>query len=117
MWIQSLIGFFSIVQKGDGDDRYGDGYLCVRARARADLEALRDRYLPELSEIADWAASDYRYRAWAPRDAVARAVAQLVQEIDYRNFKHAVWERNPARERVYEKVWADLYEIQEHEND
>jgi hypothetical protein len=75
MWLQTTIGFFSIVQEA------GEAHLTVRARARGDLERLRDGYLPELGAIREGEGTDYRYRATAPHDAVAQAVARLVIDI------------------------------------
>ena len=43
MWLFTRFGFFSIVRKP------GDDNLTVRARVAADLDALREQYLPELS--------------------------------------------------------------------
>lgn len=48
MWLMTPIGFFSIVEKPY--DRH-DGTLTVRARVEGDLVELKNRYLPELSEI------------------------------------------------------------------
>jgi hypothetical protein len=64
----------------------GGKMLTIRARVKADLEALRERSLPGLGKIAENAALDYRYRAKAPRDQVAEALARMVQDIDYANF-------------------------------
>jgi hypothetical protein len=57
MWIQSTVGFFSIVEKAG--DHHGN-MLTVRARAPGDLEALRATYLPTMGEIIEGAGSDYR---------------------------------------------------------
>ena len=46
MWLFTTSGFFSIVQKT------GDVHLTVWARVAADLDALRQRYLPALPILA-----------------------------------------------------------------
>ena len=111
MWLITAIGFYSIVQKTEDG---GAGTLTVRARARADLEALRTKYLPELGVIVERDDADYRFRAQAPQAAVAEAVRRAVADIDYDNFKDAVGERQGlAREGVYHRVWHELLAIQQ----
>lgn len=110
MWLITTTGFFSVVQK-PWDRKLGT--LTVRARARADLEALRAAGLPELGEVLEDADADYRFRAQAPKAAVARAVQAQVSAIDYDNFKSAVGKRQGhEREQIYHKTWHSLYEIQ-----
>ncbi len=110
MWLITAFGFFSVVEK-PGDRASGN--LTVRARVHGDLDALRDRYLPELGPIEEGAGSDYRFRAQAPRDALARAVARSIDDLDYGNFKDAVADKQGAsRAKLYGKVWQDLYELQ-----
>lgn len=110
MWIVSTLGFFSIVEK-PWDPKTGT--LTVRARARQDLEQLRDAVLPELGAIREDDGSDYRFRAQAPKAAVANALRQLAERIDYDNFKDAVGDRQgEERAHVYHDVWAALFRIQ-----
>ena len=110
MWLITTLGFYSVVQKPW--DREA-GTLTIRARARADLEALRDSYLPDLGDIVESGAADYRFRAQAPQASVAEAARRIVTGIDYDNFKSAVGERQgEAREDVYHRVWQELLAIQ-----
>lgn len=105
------IGFFSIVEKPY--DRY-DGTLTVRARVGGDLVELKNRYLPELGEIKAAQGTDYRFRATAPREAVACALSQLTLDLDYSNFKDEVSRvQGNDRARVYGEVWNFLYRLQE----
>jgi hypothetical protein len=111
MWLMTKFGFFSIVQKPDDAEA---GMLTVRARVRADLEALRAAYLPAMGEIVENAGTDYRYRARAPRAALAAALQQIVLDIDYDNFKSAVQKtQGPGRADAYHKVWGLLYDLQD----
>jgi hypothetical protein len=87
MWLMTPVGFFSVVRKPT--DIEGKT-LTVRARVREDLEALKTKYLPELDEIQESEVNDYRYRAVATQEAVAQAMARLVNDLDYDNFKNAV---------------------------
>ena len=110
MWLITTTGFYSIVQKPW--DQAADT-LTVRARAKTDLDALREAGLPELGEIKEDLGADYRFRAQAPRAAVIRAVAAQVEAIDYDNFKSAVARRQgSARAHLYHGVWDALYRIQ-----
>ena len=112
MWIVTSFGFFSVVQK----PRDGADTLTVRARVRRDLEELRARYLPELDEIEESKNTDYRYRATAPREAVAEAVRRAVLDVRYDNFKDAVDEaQGPDRHDAYLAVWSDLLALQRDE--
>lgn len=74
MWLITPVGFFSVVRKPT-DTRKKT--LTVRSRVRADLEALKARYLPELGAIQESEVKDYRFRATAPQAAVAAAMARL----------------------------------------
>jgi hypothetical protein len=66
------------------------GTLTIRARVKSDLEALRRDFLPAMGAVVDGGGTDYPYRAKAPRDEIAEAVARLVRHIGYSNFKNEV---------------------------
>ena len=111
MWIMTSLGFFSVVQKSGDAEK---DTLTIRARARADLEALRQNYLPELGSIVTNGETDYRYRAQAPPPKVGAAFQALVADIGYGNFKNEVQLRQgKGRAHVYNKVWNALWEIEE----
>ena len=110
MWLFTRQGFFSLVEK-PGDRTAA--LLTVRARADGDLDALRAQHLPELGPVQADAGSDYRFRAQAPRSAVARALAAAVEAIDYDNFKHQVaLEQGVDRARTYAEVWQALLALE-----
>lgn len=110
MWLITPVGFFSIVQKPD--DAQADT-LTVRARVRADLEALRALHLPDLGEISESGTNDYRFRAKAPRQAVEQAMVKLVQSLTYSNFKSQVSKvQGMGRAGLYHDVWDVLYRLQ-----
>ena len=106
MWLLTTRGFYSVV--ADLDD---PGGLLVRARVEDDLLALRD-LLPAIDPWLDRAA-DYPWRAKVSREDWAPVVAALAAEIDYRNFKNAVADRQ-GRERawIYSHVWEALRELE-----
>jgi hypothetical protein len=102
MWVLSTRGFFSAVQ--DGEDA---GRVLVRARVRGDLERLAE-ILPHLERWHDPDA-DYAWRALVDRREWAYALGVMAGEIDYRNFKDAVADRQGrTRAGVYGKVWRVL---------
>jgi 8-oxo-dGTP pyrophosphatase MutT (NUDIX family) len=111
MWTMTPIGFFSVVRKP------GDLDLTVRARVSADLDALRDRYLPRLSPTVAHAGTDYPYRARCAPEAWAMALARMALDIDYGNFKSEVSKRQGhARAHAYGKVWSALADLEKHES-
>lgn len=109
MWVITDFGFFSVVQKpGDAEA----GTLTVRARVRADLEALARR-TPAMGPIREGAGTDYAFRAQAPRAALAAAMAQAIEDIGYSNMKARVRKsQGPAREAVLHDVWHSLHALQ-----
>ena len=107
MWLLTNFGFFSVVQKKDDD------VLTVRARARNDLEVLKERYIPNLGHIIRGDGTDYRYRAKVSREDMAEALKKIVLDIDYSNFKNSVAEKQGhKRARVYGEVWEVLLNLQ-----
>jgi hypothetical protein len=111
MWLFTPFGFFSAVQKR------GDAHLTVRARVGADLDRLREAYLPELSATVAGGGTDYPYRATVTHEAFGRALARVAADLHYSNFKSEVYaQQGAARANAYHHVWDALLEL-EREND
>ena len=109
MWLITPVGF-SVVQKA-GD--VAADTLTVRARVRGDLDALREQYLPSLGPVQESKTNDYRFRAVAPRADVAAAMARMVNQLQYSNFKSQVAKvQGTARARLYHNVWDLLHRLQ-----
>ena len=107
MWLFTTQGFYSVVAH-----RTDRSKVIVRARAREDLEALREQ-IPSLRIFEDTDA-DYRYRAIVEHEKLVAAVAILAASIDYDNFKNAVAERQGHdRAHTYMGVWAGMRELQD----
>ena len=110
MWLITPIGFFSIVQKPDDIKR---GTLTVRAQLESDLDNLRSGPLPTLGPTTTHAGTDYAYRASAPKQDVANALAELAMTLNYANFKSEVAkQQGAARAHLYGEVWNNLYQLQ-----
>ncbi len=107
MWIFTTVGFFSVVQKS------GDSFLTVRARVSSDLDQLREKYMPELSETIKGQGTDYPYRATINREDFAKGIAKMSKDIDYGNFKSEVFKKmGSKREYIYSEVWHALRELE-----
>jgi hypothetical protein len=106
MWIFTTQGFYSVVAYREDPER-----LLVRARTRADIEALR-KQIPSLEPFEDPEA-DYRHRAIVSGEEWIAALALLAAEIDYDNFKNEVASRQGyERARLYGYVWDKLLSLQ-----
>jgi hypothetical protein len=77
-----------------------------------DLDRLRHRYLPALTETLETPGGDYRYRAWIGRDDLAAGMAKIARNLDYANFKSEVARHDPDRANAYAHVWGVLGELQ-----
>ena len=107
MWLFTTIGFFSVVQKPS------EAQLTVRARVAADLDRLRERYLPTLSATVANAGTDYPFRARATRKEFREAMARMAEDIDYANFKNEVAKvTGKDRAGVYSDVWTRLLALE-----
>lgn len=108
MWIFTSIGFFSAVQKP------GTNFLTIRARVKADLDQLREKYLPELSPSVGHVGSDYPWRATATHPQFAAALVKIACDVQYANFKDEVSkQQGKARALRYHKVWSALYDMED----
>jgi 8-oxo-dGTP pyrophosphatase MutT (NUDIX family) len=106
MWLFTTFGFFSVVRKP------GDQMLTVRARARADLDQLREDFVPQLGPTIAGGGTDYPYRAVTSPDDLTRGVGKLVGAIDYANFKDEVARvAGAARAKVCGEVWSAARKI------
>lgn len=78
MWIETDIGTFEIVEYAH---HRADGLLIIRGETRAELEALRNRYLPELEDIDDSSDEDLSFNGQAYAEDVARAMAAMTRSL------------------------------------
>ena len=120
MWLFTTFGFFSVTEvKQYGKPRPGEvlqppGTLQVRARVFEDLELLREKYLPELTETIHLPGRDYPYRGYCTKTELSAAMVQIVHDIVYNNFKGEVMRtQGLPREKMYSRVWGVMYQAEE----
>ena len=118
MWLFTKHGFFSPVCARTGDGSRSNppdpNRIMVRARAVAHLEALKERFAGELGdvEIRESTNTDYPCRFFVDKAVWVKVVAELVEEVDYDNFKSKVAEvcGRDAYEESLHDVWRVMYE-------
>lgn len=107
MWLFTTVGFFSVVQKPN------DGFLTVRARVAEDLEKLREKYMPELSQVVVGGGVDYPFRATIDHDSFALGLSKIAVDIHYSNFRDEISRvMGSHREQVYNQVWKVLMRLE-----
>ena len=102
MWLYTNKGFLSVVE-----NFHDKTQLLVRSRFDGDIET----FFPNAEVLVD-AGTDYKYRAFVPREEVVEAVKSYVEsELRYFNFKNSVkdYDRLPA----YHKVWHNMCDAQD----
>jgi len=112
MWIFTSKGFLSIVEDRDDPAR-----LLVRARYEGDIE----RHFGEEAGVSELEFSDYRFRAFLPREEVQAVLDRELSLLDYGNFKNSFDRNNVSlapetREERHEalfKVWSTMSDSQE----
>ena len=100
MWLCLKNSFLSIVSKDCRPDE-----LTVRARRPGDIE----KVFPD-AKVTRNTGSDYLYRAVVPRDVVKQALAAMIENIDYPNFKDSVEDR--SLHAAYVSVWCAMAGLQ-----
>lgn len=109
MWIFTVDGFFSVVEKRSDK---GSGKVHVRARVREDL--VRFCAMMKIrNKIFFDDRADYPYRVITSNVTWARYLERSALEIDYDNFKSCIKARHGAqRETVYLQIWSLLQRLE-----
>ena len=108
MWLFTTHGFYSVTTAGRRK-------VQIRARVRDHLERLKSAFRKQLrGPIIETPDADYRYRIIAGRDAWQKVASQLADEIDYPNFKNAVFNEfgQDNYETALHRVWAIMHGLQ-----
>ena len=106
MWFFTKHGFVSIVQHRDDP-----AVFLVRSRNVRPLAALWPDY-----KIHELGLADYRYRIFVPRLGVSEVVMDLLDGLDYPNFKSACTDDDDYQIALA-SVWRTMYGYQEKAGD
>ena len=97
MWLFTNQGFISVVADRSDPET---GNLLVRARDKKQLQKLFPTAI-----VFSKQPSDYRWRAWVPRDEVTQLVTDQVNTLNYTNFKDSI------RDHKYHDACLDVWEV------
>ncbi|MCD2450204.1 hypothetical protein GO003_007375 [Methylicorpusculum oleiharenae] len=100
MWIVKKDSFLSIVA-----DQTNKETLLVRGRLKGDVEAV----FPH-AKVTKTPDADYFYRAFLPRNDVRQAISEIVESLDYPNFKSSV--KSNYRHDIYMRLWQVMFDAQ-----
>lgn len=115
MWLFTDTGFYSVAEVPPWDKKLPEATeeLVVRARVKADLDRLRERYMPGLGPSLTTPNCDYRFRAYVSRKELARGYGRMAAQLDYHNFKNTVRTRMGAkREEPLHRIWSIMHALQ-----
>ena len=99
MWLFLSESFVSVVA-----DRADRNRLLVRSRLENDIPRIFS-----CAEVFTVPNSDYKYRAFLPREYVAKVISDQLLKIEYINFKDSV---EDARHDAYFDVWSVMRAVQ-----
>lgn len=102
MWVFLNDAFLSIVA-----DRNSGDMLLVRARKKGHIQAVFGDVQVTRTPPPK---ADYLYRAFIPRELVAKVLAQRIGSVDYDNFKNSI--PDDTYHDACSDVWGTMYEYQ-----
>ncbi len=101
MWIATNFGWFSTVEDRDDKEK-----VYVRARDLTQLNQLT-KFLDFETEIVRFDSADYRYRIHITKSQFKKLVSDLVDHIDYDNFKNSITDKTLYQ--ALTDVWSVMY--------
>lgn len=106
MWLATQYGFYSIVQKENGQYH-------VRSRIQKDLENLI-ALASQDHKIHRWEGADYRYRIIVEQGDFVEIMGRLALSLDYPNFKNQIARTNDQRDKLhaFHEIWAIMAAFQ-----
>lgn len=108
MWIFTIDGFFSAVQKPK--DR-NTGRIQVRARDREDLARFRSRMNLQ-NRILSTPGGDYPFRLITSKKTWGRYLDRMARMMEYDNFKAECDRMGLRRGGVYHRIWSILQDLE-----
>ena len=81
--------------------------LLVRSRIKGDIE----KFFPD-SDVFEMENSDYKYRSFIKKTDVSSKLKNIVEEINYDNFKNSISPDQSERHNSYLNVWTELRKLQ-----
>lgn len=102
MWIATNFGWFSAVEDRDDEKR-----VYVRSRDLSQMEKL-SVYLETKPKITKNISADYRYRIHITKDELKILMSELIDTIDYDNFKNSV--KDKRLHQALSDVWYIMYQ-------
>jgi len=115
MWLFTRLGFFSIGIANRSNGSPDPTRVMIRARDKAHLIALRDRFPALRGRILTRPLQDYRYRLIADKRQWALCVAALAREQTWSNFKNEAKRFRPqdaAYLDALHEIWRVMYRLQ-----
>ena len=94
--------FLSIVKNRNNKDE-----LLVRSRIKRDIEKVFSD-----SDVFEMENSDYKYRSYIKKTGVSCKLKNIVEDINYDNFKNSIPSDQSERHRSYLNVWTELRKLQ-----
>jgi hypothetical protein len=101
MWIATNFGWFSTVEDRDDSEK-----VYVRARDLTQLSQLTG-FLDFETIITTNNSADYRYRIHITKQQFKKLVSDLVDHIDYDNFKNSI--KDKTLYHALTDVWSVMY--------
>lgn len=118
MWIFTKNGFFSVVcaRKNEGLSQDIDqSKLMIRSRSKKHLKNLieESKQLTDC-EIVEMSHADYKYRIFVDKNIWADVMKDIVEDIDYSNFKNKVKKnlQDSSFNSSLGEIWSVMYDYQ-----
>ena len=106
MWVFTETGFVSAVRPNASSTN-----MRVRARDRQSLESIAYMFTVEIGHSPQ---RDYPYRVEITGDQFAQWLSQMVQNMEYTNFKSQVYgTRGSKFAHACGSVWATMHEVED----
>ena len=102
MWIFLNNSFLSIVENRNNKEE-----LLVRSRIKGDI----DKIFPD-SNVFELENSDYKYRSYIKKSEVSEKIKDIIQNINYGNFKNSISKNEDKRHSSYINVWNEMRKLQ-----